>query len=154
MAPTIYGPDSKRGGYGARPDGILKLGGNSELKTYARQDPFLRCSPYSRRSGRTEIRARLFAHTAGARCASVAIDDILAHEDRWPERVLRAPLTEEDRAMGYTGGLIEMIDIRDSNDGSLEMDAFDLRTEWPLAFLDGRLRLYADATYHKSNVRK
>jgi hypothetical protein len=83
----------------------------------------------------------------------VGIEYILAHEGRLPERVQRAPLTDEDRANGYTGGLIQMIDVRDSNDGTMQVDAFDLRAEWPLAIFEGRLRLYADATYHKSNVR-
>jgi hypothetical protein len=31
-------------------------------------------------------------------------DLVLAHEDFWPERVTRAPLTDADRARGYTAG--------------------------------------------------
>jgi hypothetical protein len=82
------------------------------------------------------------------------IQDILAHEDEWPERVVRQPLTEADRANGFTGGSVETIDVRRTNEAALEVDAFDLRAEWPIAFRDGRLRFYADATYQKRNVRK
>jgi len=81
------------------------------------------------------------------------IAEILDHEDAWPERVRRAPLTDADRANGYTGGRLEMIDNRESTDGALEVDAYDLRADWPLSLLDGRLRLYADASYQKRNAR-
>ena len=82
------------------------------------------------------------------------VTEIFAHEDAWPGRVRRAPLTDEDRANGYTGGLVQVIDDRDTDDGRREVEAYDLRAEWPLSFLGGRLRLYADATYHKRNLQK
>ena len=80
--------------------------------------------------------------------------DIVGHEDFWPERVERAPLDDADRANGFTAGRITMVDGRYANGGQLLVEAYDLRADWPLAFLGGRLRLYADATYHKRNVQK
>ena len=77
--------------------------------------------------------------------------EILDHEEMWPERVTRAPLTDADRASGYTAGAVTTVDTRFMNAAGQEVDAFDSRTEWPMSFLGGRLRLYADATYHKSN---
>jgi iron complex outermembrane recepter protein len=79
---------------------------------------------------------------------------VLAHEDRWPDRIVREPLADADRALGYTGGAVVLIDARDHNDAAREVDAFDLRAEWPLSLLNGRLRLYADASYQKRNTEK
>jgi outer membrane receptor protein involved in Fe transport len=145
--------DPRRGGTEPAPDGVLQLGGNSRLKaaragalslgailTPAGLEGPTFALDYSRIRRARDVRS----HT---------IDEILAHEAQWPARVRRAPLTDEDRANGYSGGVIEMIDVRDTNDGSLQVDAFDLRVEWPLIVLNGRLRLYADATYHKNNLR-
>ena len=78
---------------------------------------------------------------------------VMDGEDLWPERVGRAPLTEEDRAKGYTAGRITLLDTRLGNDGTLEVDSIDARVDWPLEFSGGRLRLYADATYHLRNTK-
>lgn len=78
-------------------------------------------------------------------------EDFLEHEELFPGRVIRGPLTDEDRALGYSGGPVTVLDTRFVNGAGLEVDAFDSHAEWPLVFLDGQLRLYADATYQKSN---
>ncbi|HEV7692172.1 MAG TPA: TonB-dependent receptor [Hyphomonadaceae bacterium] len=80
--------------------------------------------------------------------------EVLDREDLWPERVVRLPLSDADRALEYTGGRIHTIDTRAINGGGQEVDALDIRAEWPLEFLGGRLRLYGDATYHMRNVVK
>jgi iron complex outermembrane recepter protein len=80
--------------------------------------------------------------------------EVLDHEDFWPERIERLPLSDSDRTLGYTGGRIRTVDARANNGGSLEVDSLDARAEWPMEFLGGRLRLYADATYHMRNVAK
>lgn len=77
---------------------------------------------------------------------------ILDHEDDWPERITRAPLTDEDRALGYTGGVITMFDSRGLNGAGREVETIDLRFDWPLRFLDGRLRLYGTATWQLHNI--
>jgi outer membrane receptor protein involved in Fe transport len=82
---------------------------------------------------------------------SLTPDLVMAHEDFWPQRVIRAPLTDADRAKGYTAGRVIVIDTRDMNGAARNVDAIDAHAEWPLRFLNGRLRLYADATYQMNN---
>jgi outer membrane receptor protein involved in Fe transport len=81
-------------------------------------------------------------------------DQILAIEDEWPERVVRMPLGEEDRARGYTGGLITTFDGRATNGRSRSVEALDGRFEWPTTVLDGRLRVYGAATLQLRNSTK
>jgi iron complex outermembrane recepter protein len=81
----------------------------------------------------------------------VVADIIMEHEDDFPQRVTRAPLTDEDRALGYTAGRVLVLDARYLNGARAEVKTLDARAEWPMALFGGRLRLYADATYHMSN---
>ncbi len=78
--------------------------------------------------------------------------DVLAHEDFWPERVTRAPLSDADRARGYTVGPVTVLDSRALNAGALDVQAIDAKFEWPTSGLGGRLRFYGDATYHIRNL--
>jgi hypothetical protein len=78
---------------------------------------------------------------------------VLANEDAWPERVIRMPLSEEDRGRGYTGGLITTFDGRATNGTSRSVEAIDGRFEWPISMLDGRLRAYGAATLQLRNSR-
>ncbi|MBV8688047.1 MAG: TonB-dependent receptor [Alphaproteobacteria bacterium] len=77
---------------------------------------------------------------------------ILDHEAFWPDRIVRAPLSDEDRALGYTGGRITRFDSRGLNGEGREVETIDGRVEWPLRFLGGRLRLYGAATWQLRNV--
>jgi len=78
---------------------------------------------------------------------------ILAHEDAWPERVTRLPLTDADRALGYTGGLITMIDSRVMNAGTLDVESVDAKLDWTLPFAEGTLRSYASGTWQIRTTR-
>ena len=153
---TLGDPDPKRGGTNPGADGpfIEWLGGNSKLKAARASTLFfgLVLTPDGQDGPRFAIDYSRIHRARDVR--SFTYQDMFALEDHWPERVVRAPLTDEDRANGYTGGRVEMIDLRLSNDASLEVEAYDLRAEWPLTLLGGQLRAYVDATYHKSNVRK
>lgn len=80
--------------------------------------------------------------------------EILDHEDYWPERVVRGPLTDADRAKGYAVGPITFLDARAMNGGTLEVDALDIHGQWPLTVLGGRLQIYGDASYHMRNLRE
>lgn len=80
--------------------------------------------------------------------------EVLQHEDELPGRVVREPLTDADRDLGYTAGRIIEFDSSYLNGATLEVDAIDARAEWPMSVLGGRLRLYADATYLLNNRRK
>lgn len=84
------------------------------------------------------------------------LDDrtVIAHEDNWPQRVQRAPLTDEDRALGYTAGSIIGIDSTAINGGRTDVETLDGRFEWSFALPVGWLHLYGSATYNLSNVQK
>jgi hypothetical protein len=73
---------------------------------------------------------------------------VINHEEAWPERVSRGPLTEADRARGFTAGPIIVLDTRAANAAGLKVDTLDARLDWRPSVLDGRLRLYGDATYY------
>ncbi len=47
-----------------------------------------------------------------------------------------------------------MLDIRDANGVSVDVDVIDARAEWPLVLAGGRLRLYAEGVYHMNNRTK
>lgn len=79
---------------------------------------------------------------------------VLAHETEWPDRVVREPLTDDDRSLGYTGGRITEIDSRAINGVRRVVESVDGRVEWPLLFLGGQLRPYANATLQLRNSRK
>jgi iron complex outermembrane recepter protein len=80
-------------------------------------------------------------------------DVVLAHASNWPQRVVRAPLTAADQAQGFTGGRVLLLDLRDTNGAGLDVEALDAHAAWPLPLFGGRLRLYAEATYHMSNLK-
>jgi iron complex outermembrane receptor protein len=84
----------------------------------------------------------------------VDLQTVLNHEDLFPGRVTRLPLTEVDRAMGYTGGLITTIDARGANGGRLDVNTIDGRFEWTLPFAPGTLHLSSDVTLQLRNTRK
>ncbi|WP_343616397.1 TonB-dependent receptor [Novosphingobium sp.] len=70
----------------------------------------------------------------------------IAHEDLYPGRVTRAPLTAADIAKGYTGGVIEQVDISSLQEGRTVIDAIDGQASYRLSLkrqgvltLDGSL---------------
>jgi outer membrane receptor protein involved in Fe transport len=148
-------PDPKRGNtfLGAEDDYEIRLGGNANLQT-ARANS-LSVGAVFLPAGADGPRIALdYSRIHRSRdLAEYSDGEIFAHEDQWPDRVVRAPLTDADRANGYTAGRVDLIDARVTNDGKSEVEAYDLSAEWPLALFGGRLRLYADATYHKRNDR-
>jgi iron complex outermembrane receptor protein len=73
---------------------------------------------------------------------------VIAHEDYWPQRVQRGPLTDEDRALGYTAGPITLVDATAINGGSLDAQSLDARLDWSFALPVGWLHLYGAATYN------
>jgi outer membrane receptor protein involved in Fe transport len=77
---------------------------------------------------------------------------ILAHEDLWPGRVTRSALTDEDRALGYTGGRITMIDTRAMNAGGLLVETLDGRVDWAFPLLTGTFRINGSATVQLRNA--
>ncbi|MBO9543613.1 TonB-dependent receptor [Caulobacter sp.] len=74
-------------------------------------------------------------------------DFYILNEDRLPGTVIRAPLTDADRARGYTGGKI--LEVRDLNEnsGSSLIQAVDMTAQHDLDLAGGRLSLSATATW-------
>jgi hypothetical protein len=63
-------------------------------------------------------------------------------------RIQRAPLTEEDRALGFTAGRVISADLRASNEGQTILEAVDLELDWQLPeTIYGSFRLYGSATW-------
>lgn len=85
---------------------------------------------------------------------SGAFDYFIQNEDRFPERVKRAPLTAEDIAAGYTGGVITEIDASPINGGRARIEAVDLKVDYrrPVGS-SAMLRLYSTATWSRQFVR-
>lgn len=72
----------------------------------------------------------------------------LQNEDRFPDRVVRAALTDADRARGYTAGVVTAIDATSFNVGRTFVEAVDLQGDYliPTEHL-GDFRLRAAATW-------
>lgn len=79
--------------------------------------------------------------------ASLTAQEILDLEEFLPDRVVRAPLSPPDAALGYTGGVIQSIDSTRVNLSSAKIRSLDLQVdyEWTMANL-GTLQFYGIAT--------
>lgn len=77
---------------------------------------------------------------------------ILPNEEFWPERVVREPLTDADRALGYTGGRITLLDWSASNSARVRVETLDGRLDWRLPFASGTLHVYGAATLQLDNM--
>jgi outer membrane receptor protein involved in Fe transport len=148
--------DPKRGDTELGADGayVLRSGGNASLKAARAATASLGAilTPSGKDGPRLAIDYSRVRRTRDlARPDAV---EILAHEDAWSGRVERAPLTDADRANGYTAGRLTLLDTRVGNGGSVIVDALDMHASWPLLLLGGRLELYADATYHIRDTEK
>lgn len=72
----------------------------------------------------------------------------LQHEDLFPDRVKRAPLTEADRAKGYSGGVVTAIDTTSFNIGRTSVEALDIQGDYLIrAGRLGDFRLRAATTW-------
>jgi iron complex outermembrane receptor protein len=73
---------------------------------------------------------------------------LFANEDLFPERIVRAPLTDADRALGYTRGAIQQIDLRTTNLSGKRLTAYDFQADYTWKTSSrGEFQFYALATY-------
>ncbi len=79
----------------------------------------------------------------------------LAHEDLYPDRVKRAPLTDADRAKGYAVGVVTTIDTTSFNIGRTFIEAVDAQADYliPTEHL-GDFRVRAATTWQPHLRRK
>ena len=78
----------------------------------------------------------------------IVVQTLVNLEDIFPNRIQRAPLTAQDQALGYTGGAITQIDLRDMNLAGKWIEAWDLQADytWKTEGV-GEFQAYAVATW-------
>jgi hypothetical protein len=80
---------------------------------------------------------------------------VLADEANFEGRIVRAPLTDADRALGFTAGRILSIDLSAFNGGRTRVETVDVQLDWSRNLGNsGRLRLYGNATWYPSFENK
>jgi len=73
---------------------------------------------------------------------------VLEHEDELPGRVVRAPLTEADRAKGYSAGVVTAVDTTSFNVGRTQIEAVDFDANYRLPTPNlGDFQFHASATW-------
>lgn len=83
------------------------------------------------------------------------LDDVLLFPDRYPGRVVRAPLTPGDIAAGYTGGIFTKLDLTQINLFKSSYGAVDLKADY--TFEAGKLGVfhaYTAATWTPHTFRQ
>lgn len=83
------------------------------------------------------------------------VEDILEHPERYPGRLVRAPLTAEDMKLGYTGGIITYLNITDINLFKSSVSAVDYRLDYTIgAGSVGSFHVYAAASWQPKELRR
>ncbi|WP_442680760.1 TonB-dependent receptor [Sphingomonas sp. ASY06-1R] len=78
----------------------------------------------------------------------------LSHEADFPDRIQRAPLSASDRAAGFTGGVITLIDTSALNISRATVEAVDVHATHDIAVRGSKIRLYATATWSPKLTRQ
>ena len=82
---------------------------------------------------------------------SMSIERLLVLESAYPDRVVRAPLADEDRAKGYTAGKITQLDRTAGNFGRSRVHSIDMNFDWKFADpWGGRIAPYAAMSWQPS----
>ena len=80
-------------------------------------------------------------------------EQLLAAESQYPERVIRAPVTDVDKADGFTVGRVTALDMTLINAGRTKVEAVDLQVDWRLPPQGiGDLRVYGGLTWEPTFV--
>ena len=135
-------------------DVILELGGNPSLKAIHARTLALGAvfNPDGDHGPRISVD---FSHIRRTNdYYHIGFLTIINNEDLFPDRVTRAPLTDDDRAKGYTGGLVTTIDARAANGGRLDVETIDGRMDWNFPFAAGTLHLASAATLQLRNEQR
>jgi iron complex outermembrane receptor protein len=143
--------DPKRGGSPVIGPVVLKSGGSPDLQTIQASTTAVGAiiTPLGEYGPRLTLDYSRIRKTGDVFMPSDQL--VLDHEDSWPQRVTRGPLTAADRALGYTAGPITMIDASAENGAGLKVDTIDARLEWRTPLFGGTIRLYGDGTYYLRN---
>ncbi|HRP05235.1 MAG TPA: TonB-dependent receptor, partial [Opitutaceae bacterium] len=79
---------------------------------------------------------------------TIVVQTLVDLEDLFPDRIQRAALTTQDMALGYTGGAITQIDLRNLNLAGKWIEAWDVQADYtwkPAGW--GEFQAYAIATW-------
>ncbi|WP_156035853.1 TonB-dependent receptor [Caulobacter sp. UNC358MFTsu5.1] len=83
-----------------------------------------------------------------------SIGYILAHEALYPSRVVRAPLTDADRAKGYTVGAVTYLDATMMNVGRSIAETVDVSGEYRRRLAGGEVSAYLRGVWQPSYRRQ
>jgi hypothetical protein len=87
--------------------------------------------------------------------AMAQVASALAAESSNTGRVERAELTDEDRALGFTGGVVTSIDGRGLNEGRSRLRTVEVQVDWRLRTgRIGDLRVHGSGTWQPSFKRR
>ena len=75
------------------------------------------------------------------------INYFLMNAGQYPDRVVRAPLTDAERALGLTLGALQHVDATALNVGLTRVQAIDMDLDWTVALAGGQLLLHAAGTW-------
>ncbi|WP_340313649.1 TonB-dependent receptor domain-containing protein [Rhizorhabdus argentea] len=152
----LFFADPKRGNaiFVDDTDYVLKLSGSPDLKTVHASTLALGTVINPNGDGGPRVSIDFSHNRRTGDFEELSDSIVLAHEDMWPERVRREPLTDEDRARGFTGGRITVIDARGLNAGRLDVESIDAQFDWRVPFAEGTLRLYASVTRQLVNRKE
>jgi iron complex outermembrane recepter protein len=145
--------DPKRGGSQIAGPMVFKTGGSPDLQTIRAGTMAVGAivTPFGEDGPRLTFDYSRIRKTDDVFIPSAQL--VVDHEDSWPQRVTRGPLTAADRARGYTAGPIIVLDASAENGAGLSVDTIDARLEWRRPLFGGRIRLYGDGTYYLRNVQ-
>ncbi len=80
---------------------------------------------------------------------------LFSHEDLYPGRVIRAPLTDADRAKGYTAGVVTAVDTSAVSIGETISEAVDFQLDYRITTRKaGDLRFSSSATWQPTLRRR
>jgi len=86
--------------------------------------------------------------------SSDPVEFILANEALYPSRVVRAPLTDADRARGFTAGAITRLDITTMNVGRSIAETVDVGAEYGRRAFGGDAKVYLRGVWQPSYRRR
>ncbi len=81
---------------------------------------------------------------------SIFLSQAFFYEDALPGLITRAPLTPADQALGYTGGVVQALDLRSVNIARRKVEAVDVQADYTRKFSLGEFRFYGVATWNRT----
>lgn len=79
---------------------------------------------------------------------ALSMQALLDNEALFPERIERAPLTAQDQALGYTGGVITQANLRSLNLAGKWIEAWDVQADYTWKTMGkGEIQAFAVATW-------